>query len=153
MPLSPASPDHSPTIHLFGTRITTTVSADDTGGAWAQLDYLAPVAWAGPAPHVHDSTHEQFLVLEGELSLYSGEEKIVLQAGQSVLVPPGVPHRFTNEAETPVRFLVTVSPAGLEQYFAAVAELAASFGAWPPATPEQRQQVADLASRFDTRPA
>jgi mannose-6-phosphate isomerase-like protein (cupin superfamily) len=47
------------------------------------------------------------------------DERIELEAGECLIMLPGVPHRFANLSDGPVRAISTVAPAGIEKMFAA----------------------------------
>ena len=64
-----------------------------------------------PPLHVHRDEDEGFYVLEGELCLWAGEERILLRPGQFANAPAGVPHTYRVVGEEPARYLVT-SPTG-----------------------------------------
>jgi mannose-6-phosphate isomerase-like protein (cupin superfamily) len=64
-----------------------------------------------PPLHVHRREDEGFYVLEGELCLWAGEERIVLRPGEFANAPAGVPHTYRVVSEEGARFLVT-SPTG-----------------------------------------
>ena len=140
-------PGSAPELELMGVRIRFLVSGEETGGAWSLLEYTAPPGLAGPAPHHHARTTELFYVLEGRLTLEVEGEVRTLGAGGLALVPPGVPHRFGNPSAEPCRFLIQLSPGGMEGYFRELAELVRGASAWP--LPDMRP-VAELAARFDT---
>jgi mannose-6-phosphate isomerase-like protein (cupin superfamily) len=141
------SPEEAETMELLGVRIRFLVTAADTRGAWNLLEYTAPPRFAGPAPHFHGRTGELFYVLEGELALECGDEAEVLGPGGMALVAPRTVHRFSNPADAPCRFLVHLSPAGVEEYFHALGEIVRDAPEWP--RPDMRP-VATLAERFDT---
>ncbi len=64
-----------------------------------------------PPLHVHRDEDEGFYVLEGELCLWAGEERILLRPGQFANAPAGVPHTYRVTSEERARYLVT-SPTG-----------------------------------------
>jgi len=64
------------------------VSHDD---GHAMVEMLAPPGDQPPL-HRHHDEDEGFYVLEGELSLWAGDEHVVLRAGQFANAPRGVPH-------------------------------------------------------------
>jgi quercetin dioxygenase-like cupin family protein len=72
----------------------------------------------GPPLHYHKSFSEEFAVKEGILYLQVGKEKMKLQAGESVDVSPGTPHRFYNETDEKVVFHITLRPGheGMENF-------------------------------------
>ena len=64
-----------------------------------------------PPLHVHRDEDEGFYVLEGEVCLWAGEERILLRAGQFANAPAGVPHTYRVVSDEKARILVT-SPTG-----------------------------------------
>ena len=64
-----------------------------------------------PPLHVHRDEDEGFYVLEGELCLWAGEERILLRPGQFANAPAGVPHTYRVTSDERARYLVT-SPTG-----------------------------------------
>ena len=60
-------------------------------------------------PHSHP--HEQMgIVLEGEGTLYIGDEKTHIEAGTSFWVPPGAPHNFDATGDRPAVLLECFTP-------------------------------------------
>ena len=56
----------------------------------------------GPALHRHPY-EEVFVVQEGEATFTLGDEQRVVRGGEVVVAPPGVPHRFVNSGDGPLR--------------------------------------------------
>jgi mannose-6-phosphate isomerase-like protein (cupin superfamily) len=77
-----------------------TVLKHENGLVWVEL-VLEPHA-AGPPEHIHTTFPEKFIVAEGTLSLMVDGEKKTLRAGETLLVPPGTPHKPFNETDAPV---------------------------------------------------
>jgi mannose-6-phosphate isomerase-like protein (cupin superfamily) len=50
----------------------------------------------GPRLHRHPYD-ETWIVEEGNLTFQLGDERIAAGAGDIVIAPPGVPHKFTND--------------------------------------------------------
>lgn len=50
----------------------------------------------GPRLHVHPYD-ETWVVIEGHLTFEAGEERLEAGPGDIVIVPPGAPHKFTND--------------------------------------------------------
>ena len=64
----------------------------DTGVSFIVVD--AP---PGSGPKLHKHPYEEvFVVQEGSVTFTAGEEVIEASAGQVVVVPAGVPHKFVN---------------------------------------------------------
>jgi len=55
----------------------------------------------GPPPHMHLHETESFTLVAGRLSVWVGGELHELAPGDSVTVPPRVPHRFLNSGTEP----------------------------------------------------
>ena len=73
---------------------------------------------AGPPLHLHHAQEEYFYVMEGRALFQVGEQRVELNAGDSVLGPRGVPHTFVPLGETPARMLIAFTPAGqMEDFF------------------------------------
>jgi quercetin dioxygenase-like cupin family protein len=121
-----------------------------TGEATAGTFFLSETTIApgfpGPPPHRHERLVDMFYVLEGVLTVRLGEETHQLEKGSFVCVPAGVVHTFSNESDSPVRFLNFNTPAGWENYMRDLAE-AAKAG---PLTPDL---IGLVASRYDFHPA
>ena len=95
------------------------VTAKETLGAYSfSVGVRQP--GGGVEPHRHSREDESFYVLEGQFEFRIGErgERVILaDPGSFVFAPRGIPHAFKNVGTTPGKFLVVVSPAGLEKFF------------------------------------
>jgi mannose-6-phosphate isomerase-like protein (cupin superfamily) len=99
----------------------------------------------GASPHTHHEIIEIFYVLNGELDILAGDQRVIGRAGSLVSVPPDVVHAFRNFTAEPVSFLLLFCPAqNREEYFKEVAELAKR-GAL-----DDEALRAELDARFDT---
>jgi mannose-6-phosphate isomerase-like protein (cupin superfamily) len=96
-----------------------------------------------PPPHIHHAHEEIFYILEGELEFNIDGKPQRLKTGDSITVPIGVAHTFSNPTEVPARFLNTYSPARYVFYFDEVAELFKS-GTLNP------QTISSLMAKYDT---
>lgn len=75
-------------------------------------------AKGGPARHLHYDQDEWFYALEGEFLIEVGQERMRLQAGDSLLAPRRVPHVWAYVGETQGSILITFMPAGkMEAFF------------------------------------
>src|SRR5439155_22236321 len=66
----------------------------------------------GPVFGVH---YKGFYVLEGEITFFIGDQRLVASAGMFANMPIGTPHSFKNESGKAARMLISVAPAGLER--------------------------------------
>lgn len=103
-------------LSVVGDVYTYKVTGEDTHGSYALFDFRIPPG-GGPPPHVHRREDEGFYVLEGALTFYVPDRRIIVPAGGFVNAPKNIPHRFANEGETPVRALCIAAPAGIENFF------------------------------------
>ena len=72
---------------------------DEVGVSFFMVD--APPG-SGPQLHTHPYT-EVFIIHDGTLTFTVGNETIEASAGQIVIVPPNIPHKFTNTGTTHAR--------------------------------------------------
>lgn len=92
------------------------VIGEDTAGAYALVEGTLQ-AGAGPEPHRHSREDEGFYVVDGQVEFKVGKRTIVASAGSFLFASRGLPHTFKNAGTTPARYLMIVSPAGLEKFF------------------------------------
>ena len=51
----------------------------------------------GHGPRLHKHPYDEtWVVIEGNLTFQAGEERLDVRPGDLVIVPPEVPHKFTN---------------------------------------------------------
>lgn len=72
-------------------------------------EHVVPPGYVVP-PHSHATDSEAFFLLEGELTLLSGQGETRLSVGGTAQLPAGVPHGFRNDTDRPARFLVMAAP-------------------------------------------
>ena len=112
------------------------ITGKDTGGAFFLAEMSVPPG-GGPPPHIHSREDESFHVLEGTLTVQVGRETITASPGDFAFLPRGIAHSFKNNGDAPVKALVLVTPAGLENYFAEVFDPAGDCSAPPPPPSEE----------------
>ncbi len=100
------------------------------------------------ALHLHPLTTEHFFVLDGVLAIFLGGAWHDLEAGTVAQVPPNIPHAQGNTSGQPVKFLGWGSPAGFEQSFPEINQLAARLS---PSSPQWGPEMAKIISRHDTK--
>jgi quercetin dioxygenase-like cupin family protein len=141
-------PTEGRTIAIVGDVYRFLATSEDTNGKYALWEAIVPPG-GGPPPHVHSREEEGFYVLEGEVTLSVGEERIVASAGMFANIPVGTPHSFKNESRKPARMLISVAPAGLEQmFFDAGQPVAQGTTTAAPPTKEEIEKFLEIAPRF-----
>jgi quercetin dioxygenase-like cupin family protein len=89
-----------------------------TGGDLVQMVIRDSRGAATPV-HTHHESDESFYVVEGELTVFVGDERIDVKAGDFVLGPRGVPHSWIVTSEHAELFVT--AGAGLDGFFREVA--------------------------------
>lgn len=136
-----------PHIGLVGDTYTILLSGGETAGRYTLIDMHVPTG-GGPAPHRHDF-EEMFTVLEGEVEATFRGEKTVVRAGETINIPAGAPHSFTNSAAAPARLLCMCTPAGQEEFFEQVGVRVDGRTTAPPEpTQAQQEQLQDKAQQL-----
>ena len=110
-------------IPAIGLGITMKTNGKSTHDAYSMFEYAVPARTGGPPPHVHTREDESFVCLAGRLDVHLGGEDFVLGHGDYLFLPRDVVHTFRNSSDEEARVLSVVSPAGLERYYQALAEL------------------------------
>ena len=84
---------------------------------------------AAPPLHAHLDADETIYVIDGELDVFFGGERVEARAGAFFFVPKGSVHTWLVRSER-AEALLTLAPAGLESFFVEVGT---------PVVPEQPQ--------------
>ena len=64
----------------------------------ASISLILDESEPGQGPRLHRHPYDEtWVVQEGNLTFQYGDERLALGAGDIVIVPPGVPHKFTND--------------------------------------------------------
>ena len=145
-PYALAREEGLPLWFLNGLMITK-ATGEQTGGAFSLIDNVAPSGGESPY-HVHHNEDEAWYVLEGELTVYVGDEKIKAEPGTWVYGPRGVPHGFRIGGDSPARFLLLYTPAGFEQFFVEAGEPAREL-TLPPEEPPNIERLMSVAPKYD----
>jgi mannose-6-phosphate isomerase-like protein (cupin superfamily) len=110
-------------IPAIGIGITMKTNGKSTHDAYSLFEYAVPPATSGPPAHLHTREDESFICLAGRLDVMLGGQDFVLEAGDYLYLPRNVVHTFRNASDVEARVISVVSPAGLEAYYQALAEL------------------------------
>ena len=97
---------------FLGTLAIVRVPGEATDGRFAVIEFLF-ARDTSPPLHTHPQD-ENYIVLDGRLTVQAGASRFELEAGGIAVVPMGVPHTFRVDSET-ARVLVLSTPAGLER--------------------------------------
>ena len=141
-------PGDGRTIAVVGDVYRFLATGADTNGKYAMWEAIVPPG-GGPPPHVHSREEEGFYILEGEITIHLGEERIVATAGMFANMPVGTPHSFKNETDRPAKMVISVAPAGLEQMFfeVGIPVVQGATTAAPP-TKAEIEKLVEIAPRY-----
>lgn len=109
-------PDARPVYSVVGDRYVYLATGRETGGACFVFEASVPPGGGSP-PHVHSREDELFYVVEGEFEFVVAGSPVRRVAGGSVFATRGIPHHFRNVGPGPGKLIITVTPAGLEDFF------------------------------------
>jgi mannose-6-phosphate isomerase-like protein (cupin superfamily) len=121
------------------------IDGDTSGGSFALLEMCGGRGDMPPL-HVHERDDETFYVIDGELSLFVGEQQLILGASQAALAPRAVPHCYRVESEE-ARWLLITTPAGLDSFVREVAEPAPTDELPPAGRPQDPALLAQAAAK------
>ena len=98
------------------------VTTADTGGAMLVIENTNR-SKGGPAKHRHLAQDELFYVVEGEYVIVIGDQRFVLNAGDTILAPRLVPHVWAYVGNAVGRMLISFTPPGeMEDFFRVVSK-------------------------------
>ena len=131
-----------------GDMYTFLVTGEESGGLIFALDCVVGMG-GGPPMHRHLAEDELFTITEGSIKFSTATETRSLSAGQSIFVPRGTAHAYTNDGETAARMVAAYTPAGMEGWFREVYQLVNDPSEEPPpVTPELLEKMREAGPRY-----
>jgi mannose-6-phosphate isomerase-like protein (cupin superfamily) len=139
--------DEGEAIWWFGSLAVIKATGDDTGGATSVIENTEPPNFEGPL-HVHHREEEGFYILKGSATFQIGDRTVEARAGDYLLGPRDVPHKFDTGSEG-CRMLFIMTPAGFEGLVREMGEPAGS-RTLPPMSDEEpdMERVAQIAEKY-----
>lgn len=123
-PLTVVQPGHGRSEDLGdGVGVVFKLWGADTGGSVAVVEHPFEVG-AYVSAHLHTREDEYSIVTAGEIGFRSGEREVVLGPGGYITKPRGELHAMWNAGSVPARMIEIISPAGFENFFRDVADMA-----------------------------
>jgi mannose-6-phosphate isomerase-like protein (cupin superfamily) len=133
-----------------GVLATIKATAEQTGWQYTLVEILAPEGYPGVL-HVHHAEDEGFWILEGELTVYVGDQTMKAHPGSFLFGPKDVPHAFTVDSG-PARLLFILSPAGFEDLIREMGEPARELTIPPqpeePPSEAEMERMAAIATNY-----
>jgi len=96
---------------ISGERMTFLKTAADTGGELLAIDFELLPNGHVPGAHVHPIQEERFEIVKGTMKFLRGLKTITARAGDTVVAPPKMVHRFENADQSAAHVHVEVRPA------------------------------------------
>jgi mannose-6-phosphate isomerase-like protein (cupin superfamily) len=146
-PAAIQQPHEGRTLGVVGDTYRFLATGEDTAGMYAMWEAIVPPE-GGPPPHIHSREEESFIVLEGEMTFYIGDERHVATPGCFARVPIGTLHRFKNESGKIAKMIITIVPAGLEQMFFETGEPLEPGGSAKPPSREEIERLLAAAPKY-----
>jgi mannose-6-phosphate isomerase-like protein (cupin superfamily) len=119
--------------------MSTTATSQDTDGAYCLFEQQVSPG-AGSPPHIIYEADKVIYVVAGSFAILTGEETVRAEAGACVIIPRGVLHNFKNVGTEPGKILVSLTPAGHEEF---LRELSGVVQGGPP----DKARMAEVARR------
>jgi mannose-6-phosphate isomerase-like protein (cupin superfamily) len=96
---------------VIGERVIFRKTAADTNGEFLEIECISRPGSSGPIEHIHLTQEERFEVLSGVMLVQIAGREERLEAGQSIVIPRGTPHKFHNAGTEDLRFVAEFCPA------------------------------------------
>lgn len=109
-------------VRFFQQTIAVVASASETAGAVGVVEVSGP-SGAVPPLHVHRHEDEAFYILDGDYTIFVGDEVTTGTPGTWVWGPRDVPHGYQVRSAHG-RHLSLTMPAGFEAFFGKAAQIA-----------------------------
>jgi quercetin dioxygenase-like cupin family protein len=140
------SPKGGPATWVLNTLHRTLVTSKETNGQLGVFEQLLDRNGAPPL-HIHHREDEAFYVLEGDLTVTVGEERLPAPTGAFVFLPRQIPHAFTVNSDR-ARFLTIITPGGFEDFFLQAGQ-PAQYLQLPEPMPPDLDKLVSIAASFD----
>ena len=134
-------------IWVLGDLYTFKLTGEQTMGAFTVIEQVIQPE-SGPPPHTHRREDELFYVLEGKFSFMCANKSDVFESGSFIYIPKNTLHTFKNIGDKQGRLLVTISPAGLEEFFYSIGTPVSESASSPGFDPGSIEKIMKLAPDY-----
>lgn len=125
-------------------------TAGDTGGTLLQMESFHPAHNAAEPEHIHPFQESRCQVLSGKLRFRINGLEQTVKPGETVIIPPGVPHYFSNDGDMETQAIQEFRPAlNIEDFFVAYFALARDGKLNQAGLPKSMLQLAVLLKEYD----
>jgi len=135
-------------LWLFGTYLS--ILADETQTS-SRYDLIEGTFAAGVQTplHLHSKYSELIFVLNGEFTIYTNKETVILSPGKSHFIPKGTPHMVSASGAEPSTALTIASPSGFAKVIRLLGTVEPTKDVMDPELVEQfRQKTMELGDEI-----
>lgn len=129
-------------LNVLGDNQNIKLTGKDTNGQFTLIEQMNEPG-VGIPPHVHENEDEVFQVIEGQVEMRIGEQTTILNSGDLIFCPKGVPHSWKVVGERNARAMLSIFPAGLEKMFEELSQL--------PEGPPDLEKVGKICGKYKLR--
>ena len=129
-------------LNVLGDNQNIKLTGKDTNGQFTLIEQNNEPG-VGIPHHVHKNEDEVFQVIQGEVEMRIGEQTTVLNSGDLIFCPKGIPHSWKVVGEQKARAMLSIFPAGLENMFEELSQL--------PAGPPDLEKVGKICGKYNLR--
>lgn len=128
-----------------GAQVRFLLHPEDSKGDLAILEITTLAGVESPA-HVHRYEDETFLLHEGEIRFFIGDQVVDAKPGMTIFAPRGIRHAF--KVLTPAaRYTMIITPGDFAHFFREISTETPQAGPITPPTPEQFREIAQHLER------
>jgi quercetin dioxygenase-like cupin family protein len=119
-----SSSSSAPILNLGETKLAHLIPSSQTDGRVSVVEFIAEPG-KGVGLHVHAHEEELVYLLQGQIEVTLGGQKMTVHEGACAMLPRNIPHGFVNTGTKTVRLLAVLLPGKLDEFFVKLnAELA-----------------------------
>lgn len=108
--------DDGKRLQVLGDQVKLKLASSDS--PFGQVIVMVDVPAGSGTPCVtHDKEEETYLLLEGQLEMYTPREAHLLNPGDLVHLPPMTPHGYRNVGNKPARFVAWTVGGPMDEFF------------------------------------
>lgn len=111
-----SAPADSPVLNLGDAQLVHRVRSEQTDGAFSVVEFVSKPG-EGVGVHVHGHEDELVYLLEGQIEVTLGDQKMTVPKGACALLPRGIPHGYVNTGSDESRLLAVLLPGRLDGFF------------------------------------
>lgn len=129
-------------LNVIGDHQMVKLTGKDTNGLYTLIEQNNEPGTVIP-PHMHENEDEVFQVLEGQVEMSIGDKTTILNTGDLIFCPKGIPHSWKVVGEVKSKAMLSIFPAGVEAMFEELSQL--------PAGPPDLEKVVQICGKYKVR--